>query len=139
MKRQRKYRNPKFASIEKVRVKRVLEPAKPWTLKEKLSVWGTLAGVMLLVFTPFFDQYMDHRNIIEERIKSWRSEYHLSDQQVNEIRKIERDFHRFGRFFSNDPPPTPADISRHHQEIASRLDPAIAKIFLERENEPREK
>lgn len=139
MKRQRKHRTPKFASFEKVRVTRSLEPAKPWTLKEKLSVWGTLAGVMLLVFIPFFDQYMDHRNIIEERIKSWRSEYHLSDQQVDEIRKIERKFHHFGRSLSNYRPPTPAEISLHHQEIASHLDPATAKIFLERENEPGDK
>ncbi len=114
-------------------------PPEPWTLKDKLSVWGTLAAVMLLLLIPFFDQYMDLRNHIEDRIESWRTEYHLSDQQVDEIRKIERDFHRFGSFFSNDPPPNPDEIARHHQEIASRLDPATAKIFLEQETEPGEK
>lgn len=134
MKRQRKHRTPKFTRIEKVRVKKVLEPASPWTWKDKLSVWGTLGGVMLLVFIPFFDRYMDLRNLIEDRLKSWRNEYHLSDQQVDEIRRIERDFHRFGSFFSSDPPSTPAEISRHHEKIASHLDPATAKVFLENEN-----
>lgn len=139
MKRQRKHRTPKFTATEKVRVMRALEPASPWTWKDKLSVWGTLAGVMLLVFIPFFDQYMDLRNVIEARLESWRIEYQLSDQQVDEIRRIERDFHRFGKVFAADPTPNPDEIARHHQEIASRMDAATAKLFLERENESDEK
>lgn len=135
MKRQRKHRTPKFTRVEKIRVKKVLEPPSPWTWKDKLSVWGTLGGVTLLAFIPFFDQYMALRNTIELRLESWRIEYQLSEQQIDEIRKIERDFHRFGRFFSNDPPPTPEEITRHHEEIASLLDPATASDFLENESE----
>ena len=122
-----------FREVTKRRKDKKAGP-EPWTWKEKLSVWGTIAAVMLLTLTPFVDQTIKHRRLIDRRVERWRSEYHLTEEQFQKLRKIERDYHKSEGPISVSSSHTAAEDDAHAKDIASYMNPDDAKRFLEQES-----
>ena len=115
------------------RDKKAAAPPAPWTWKEKLSVWGTIAGVMLLTLIPFFDQSVKHRQRIDKRIERWKAVYQLSDEQGNKVREIELEHHKGESPLSTSAPPTASEDEAHNRRIAGLMSAENGRKFLEHE------
>ena len=106
-------------------------PPKPWTLKDKLVVFGAL-GSALLVFTgtPFLSMYMSHRNSIDRRLNYWKNEYGLSESEVLRLREIEISFHH-PSLFGAAKPLTAEESALHDQQLADEMNDESARKFIE--------
>lgn len=106
---------------------------EPWTWKDKLSVWGVLVGVSILILTPFLDQSIKYRQRIDRRIERWKADYHLSDEQARQIRELEQEHHKSESPLSMSSNPTAGEVQAHNQRIAGFMSEADARRFLQRE------
>lgn len=107
-------------------------PAKPWTLRDKLSVVGGLALAMIAFFLPDVGNIFKQRQLVSQRLERWRMEFSLEEEHMKALRKTEYDFHGSGFPFSNPPRATPASRKLHDQEIAAAMGPNAGGRFLEK-------
>ncbi|MBV6498449.1 MAG: hypothetical protein CJBNEKGG_00671 [Prosthecobacter sp.] len=107
--------------------------AKPTTLAPRDK--AMLIGVpILLLAVPalvlHFSSIRQQRASISKTVEGWRSIYHLSDEQVESIKKIEIDFHGTGSPFSFRPVHKKEETHRHHQEIGGLMAPEDGARFI---------
>jgi hypothetical protein len=125
----------KLESFREVTRRRIKTPAStPWTWKDHAFLWGAVSGLMLLVFLPFLDQYIQGRHQIASRMNAWREQYPLSAAKMDKIEELEREYHGLGRQILGRRQ-TPEDAARHRQAIAAQLEPDDARMFLEKDFE----
>jgi hypothetical protein len=115
---------------EVVRRKKEKAPPEPWTWKDRVSVFGSLTVVVLLVFIPFMDQRVKHNQRIDERVSRWAKAYDLNEHQIKKITNIEKAFHRHELPFSTEPKPSDDKGDLHLRDIASVMDGNRSEIFL---------
>lgn len=112
--------------------KRGYDDVKPTTLTrlDKLKIWGILALIIAAVFwfRVLYDQALWSKSI-ERTLTRWRKTYHLNDTQLKRIREIEFTFHGNGNFMTK-PEHTAEEVIKHHQEIASVMNPDDGAKFL---------
>jgi hypothetical protein len=121
----------RMQSFREAEKRKLRTPPKPWTLKDKLVVFGAL-GSALLVFTgtPFLSMYMSHRNAIDRRLTYWKNEYGLSESEVLRLREIEISFHR-PSLFGASKPLTAEESALHDQQLADEMNDESARKFIE--------
>jgi hypothetical protein len=107
---------------------------EPWTWKDKLSVWGALAGLSIVILIPFLDQRIKYRQRIDRRIECWKVDYHLSDEQARQIRELELDHHKSESPLSASSNPTVGEVQAHNRRIADIMSETDGNRFLERES-----
>lgn len=118
-------------SFREAEKRKLRTPPKPWTLKDKLVVFGAL-GSALLVFTvtPFLSVHVKHRNAIDRRLNYWKVEYKLSESEILRLREIEISFH--GLSLLGAPEPISAEqSSQHNQLLADQMNDEAAQKFIE--------
>jgi hypothetical protein len=106
---------------------------KPATLAPRDK--AMLIGVpILLLIVPalvlHFSAIHQQRASISKTVEGWRTIYHLNDEQVENIQKIEIDFHGTGSPFSFRPVHTKEETHRHHQEIGGLMAPEDGARFI---------
>jgi len=62
-------------------------------------------------------------------VDRWRQQYHLTDEQVRQIREIEMNFHGSGNPFTR-PSHTRAEMREHHREISAHMNPEDGARYL---------
>ncbi len=107
-------------------------PAKPWTLRDKLSVAGFLTVALITFFLPDVGNHFKQRQLISQRLERWRVKYELEERQIDDLREIEYRFHGTGFQFSNPPRATAAKRKLHDEEIAASMGPKAGPQFLEK-------
>jgi len=95
-----------------------------------------LLGVpILLLAVPalvlHFSAIHQQRKSISKTVEGWRTIYHLNDEQVESIKRIEIDFHGNGSPFSFRPVHAKEETHRHHQEIGSIMAPEDGERFIQ--------
>lgn len=108
-------------------------PPEPWTWKDRIGIWAAILLVLTMISASFLIPYSRFRRSINSRLRDWKSKYHMSEQQFDSVRRIEKDFHSYGKVLSGAPAPTPEEVIKHHEEIAEQLSPQDAKEFLQAE------
>jgi hypothetical protein len=112
--------------------KRILRtPPKPWSLKDKLVVFGSL-GSALLVFTvtPFLSMNVRHRSAIDRRLNDWKHEYGLTESEVLRLREIEISFHRLN-LLGAPKQLTSEQLAQHNQHLADQMNDKSARKFID--------
>lgn len=85
-----------------------------------------LLGILLfLLYVPF-----KARQALRERLESWRTEYHLSDEQIERIRQIEVEFHGSGSVFGR-PIRSVEEARLHELAISGEMSPEQGSRFLD--------
>lgn len=109
---------------------RDLATPAPMSLKDKLQIWSWIGGVFLIVAAMLYlyttTQSARH---LDQTINRWRKDYHLSPEQAERVRSIERSFHGSGNPFTL-PSHTAEEVRVHHQEVAAAMSPADGERFL---------
>lgn len=109
-------------------------PAKPWTLRDKLSVVGGLALALIVFFLPDVGNRFKQRQLIFQRLERWRVEFGLEERQIDGLRELEYKFHGTGLQFSSPPKSTAARRKLHGEEIAAAMGPKAGPRFLEKDS-----
>jgi hypothetical protein len=100
------------------------------SLKDKLQIWVWIVGVLAIVLTfgigAMTSKTAQH---LDQTISRWRIDFHLSPEQAERVRAIERKFHGSGNPFTL-PSHTAEDVHAHHLEVAAAMNPADGERFL---------
>lgn len=106
------------------------EPPAPMTLRDKLRIWGWLAGsgLVFLLYLHFIST-RQQRIGIDEQIDRWRRDYHLTQEQAQRIRSIELKFHGSGDPLTR-PAHTPGETRDHHRAMTDAMNPEDGELFL---------
>lgn len=84
---------------------------EPWTVRDRLVVFGAFAAVLLVFFAmPVSQSVMMERRIVSERLAHWKLRFHLSESEIQRLREIEFRFHGSGLSFVH--------ITKSHQQVA---------------------
>lgn len=105
-------------------------PAKPWSLRDKLSVVGGLTFALIAFFLPDVGNIFKHRQLISQRLERWQAEFGLEEESMRVLREIEYNFHGTGLPFSIPPRANAAGRKLHDQEIATAMGPRAGPRFL---------
>lgn len=106
---------------------------EPWTWKDRITVYGSLALIVVLVFLPFLDQRIRHYQRIENRVAKWATDYELSSEQIKKITVIEKEFHRHELPLAIGIPPSAEREDLHVRDIAAVMGDEHSERFLLRE------
>lgn len=100
------------------------------SLRDKLQIWASIVGVLALVLT-FGIGAMKSKTAqhLDQTINRWRTDFHLSHEQAERVRAIERRFHGSGNPFTL-PTHTAEEVRVHHVEVAAVMNPADGERFL---------
>ena len=116
---------------EAARRKSNLKPApEPWTVKDRVLVVGAFAAALLFYLgTPVLRSVMAQRKIVSARLAYWKTQYQLSDAEVERLRKIESRVHGSGLQIA---PKTRSHQQNqaHKQELSQAMGPKAAQEFL---------
>jgi hypothetical protein len=114
---------------------RVLQPGKTrkagsFDRKLKLQIaGGFLVALVVMVGSFILRSQLAHRDNLARTMKAWQAEYHLSDDQVARIRRIEEDFHGTGNAFTQ-PTHSVEQLLDHEPSISRVMNPEEAERFL---------
>jgi hypothetical protein len=102
----------------------------PMTWRDKLVIWASLIGCFAIVlgWGHFYTTTKTARHL-DQTINRWRTDFHLSPEQAERVRTIERNFHGSGNPFLT-PAHTAEEVRVHHQEVAAAMNPADGERFL---------
>lgn len=100
------------------------------SLRDKLQIWASIVGVLALVLT-FGIGAMKSKTAqhLDQTINRWRKDYHLTPEQAERVRSIERQFHGSGNPFTL-PSHSAEEVRVHHDEVAAAMNPADGERFL---------
>lgn len=103
---------------------------EPWTIKDRVLVFGAFAAA-LLVFagSPILRTVMAQRKIVSARLAHWKSQYQLSDAEVERLREIEFRVHGSGFRFASQTS-SHQQNQTHKQELTQAMSPKAAQEFL---------
>lgn len=94
-------------------------------------MWAWIIGMFGLVAAFFHVFETVEQNARTERtLERWRRDYHLTDEQCQRIRKMERDFHGGGDPFVA-PSRSTEETDTHHRAIAAMMSPEDTTRFLQ--------
>lgn len=121
----------RMQSFREAEKRQLRTPPKPWSVKDKLVVFGAL-GSALLVFTvtPFLSMYVSHRSAIDRRLNAWKHEYGLTESEVLRLREIENSFHPFN-LLGTAKQLTSEQMAQHDQHLADQMNDKSARKFIE--------
>jgi hypothetical protein len=106
-------------------------PPEPWSLKDRLLVFGAFAsGLLVFALSPFLSMHIRHRNSIERRVNYWKSEYGLSDYEALRLKEIESSFHRLN-LLGGTKAQTPERLAEHDEQLAAQMNAESARKFIE--------
>lgn len=101
-----------------------------WTRAMHFQVAGGLvAMVTVMLGGGIFRSQLHQRKELDQMMKAWRVNYHLSDEQVARIRKLEEEFHGSGNILT-EPVHTLAQTLDHEPSICRVMAPEDAARFL---------
>lgn len=121
----------RMQSFREAEKRQLRTPPKPWSLKDKLVVFGAL-GSALLVFTvtPFLSMNISHRSAIDRRLNDWKNEYGLTETEVLRLREIEISFHPLN-LLGAAKQLTSDQLAQHDQHLADQMNDKSARKFIE--------
>ncbi|MBN8457351.1 MAG: hypothetical protein J0M04_05870 [Verrucomicrobia bacterium] len=103
---------------------------EPWTVKDRVKVFGAFAAVLLFFFAiPASQSVMMERRIVSERLSHWKFRFHLSESEVQRLREIEFDFHGSGFSFI-EPKRSLQQVEDHKWELSRAMSPESALDFI---------
>ena len=116
---------------EAARRKSNLKPApEPWTVKDRVLVVGAFAAALLFYLgTPVLRSVMAQRKIVSARLAYWKTQYQLSDAEVERLREIEFRVHGSGLQFASKTR-SHQQNQAHKQELSEAMSPKAAQEFL---------
>lgn len=109
----------------------------PMTRADKVKLWALLVGSAAVLFLIFHLLTTAHqRSSLDDLVKKWSRDYHLSEEQARTIRVMEEDFHGSGNPFFR-PAHTAAETTEHHEQMAAVMNPEDgARFFSVMEGKP---
>jgi hypothetical protein len=109
---------------------RKAERPVPMTLKDNVQIWAWIVGILAVVVTFGIGAMKSNTaQHLDQTINRWRAEFHLTPEQAERMRAIERNFHGTGNPFTL-PSHTAEEVRAHHWEIASVMNPSDGERFL---------
>ena len=127
----RRRRDVKFPGVGRRELqRRVLPPSKPWTLREKLVVFSSLALAVLIFCSPYLGGMIRERRLVSSRVESWREKFQLDQSQVQRLMDLEYEYHGSGNPFA--PQRRFSDVERedHNLKIAEIMGQGTGRNFL---------
>ena len=98
--------------------------------RDKWVIAAWIAGMLAIVLTIGLGSMMSKTaQHLDDTIDRWRTDYHLSPEQAERVRAMERKFHGTGNPFTL-PAHTPEEATVHHREVAAAMNPADGERFL---------
>lgn len=111
-------------------MKRPQRPPEPWTLKDKLVLYGMFtAGFIALLGGPVLKSVISHRQIVNRRLATWETRFQLSESEILRLRKIESSFHGSG-FQLVPQTNSHQQAEAHKQELSRAMNPESALDFI---------
>lgn len=107
-------------------------PAKPWSLRDKMSVVGGLTIALMVFFLPDVGNVFKQRHLITQRLERWQIEFGFKEQQLKVLREIEYDFHESGLPLSSSSRANAASRQLHDKKIAAAMGTQAGMRFLEK-------
>lgn len=105
-------------------------PPEPWTVKDRVMVFGAFAAALLIMLgTPFLWTVMTQRRIVSTRLAYWKSQYQLSDAEVERLREIEFRVHGSGLQLASQTS-SHQQNQAHKQELSQAMNSASSTKFL---------
>lgn len=105
-------------------------PPEPWTVKDRVLVFGAFAAALLVFLgAPILRSVMAQRKIVSARLAYWKTQYQLSDAEVERLRKIEFRVHGSGLQFASQTR-SHQQNQAHKQELSQVMTPKVAQEFL---------
>ena len=99
--------------------------------RDKWVIFAWIFGILAIVLTvgvgAMKAKTAQH---LDQTINRWRTDFHLSPDQAERVRAIERKFHGSGNPFTR-PARTPAETREHHREIAREMNPEDGARFFQ--------
>ncbi|HCL97706.1 MAG TPA: hypothetical protein DHW77_08085 [Verrucomicrobiales bacterium] len=94
--------------------------------REKLLVFGAIGAVLLLpIGMHVRSSKIAHREMLQQRVKKWKSKYELTDAQAAELLEMEYTFHVGDGIFSIKTKRSAEEIEAHKQAINAKLGKVI--------------
>jgi hypothetical protein len=98
------------------------EPPISWTWRERIAAATLIMIILVGGVGPFTAMSIyGHRKAIERRIEHLKTKYELSDNQVHELQKLEREFRGTGNPISFRENPTAADKEAYRKRLNELL------------------
>ncbi len=94
----------------------------------QIYAWGFAAVAIFFGWVHYYTTTKTTRQL-DQTINRWRTSFHLSPEQAERVRSIERTFHGSGNPFTL-PSHTAGEVRVHHQEVAAVMNPADGERFL---------
>lgn len=117
---------------QKLRMAKPGARQRPVTLDRAMNrkiAGGFLAFLVIMIGGFTFRSQLAQRQNLDRLMQTWKSAYHLSDEQAARIRKIEEDYHGTGNVFSQ-PTHTFAQLQDHEPSISRVMNPEDGARFL---------
>lgn len=103
---------------------------EPWTVRDRVVLFGAFAAVLLVFFAvPFSQSVMMERRIVSERLAHWKLRFHLSESEIQRLREIEFRFHGSGFSFVHTKK-SHQQIEEHTRELSRAMSPESALDFI---------
>jgi len=103
---------------------------EPWTVRDRVVVFGAFAAVVLAYFAiPVSQSVMIERRIVSEQLAHWKVQFHLSESEIQCLRDIEFKFHGSGFSFVQTKK-SHQQIADHKRELAQAMSPKSALEFI---------
>ena len=100
------------------------------SLRDKLVIFASIFGCFAIVLGwGHFHMTTKTARHLDQTINRWRTDFHLSPQQAEQVRAIKRKFHGSGNPFTL-PSHTAEEVRAHHREMATAMNPADGARFL---------
>lgn len=102
----------------------------PSDQKLNLQIAGrVLVAIFVIAGSFVFRSELAERDSLNRTMRAWQAEYHLSEDQVARIRRIEEDFHGTGNPFTQ-PAHSIEQLLDHEPSISRVMNPEEAERFL---------
>jgi hypothetical protein len=103
---------------------------EPWTLRDRVVVFGAFAAVLLAFFAvPASLSVMVDRRIVSARLTDWKLRFHLSESEIQRLREIEFKFHGSGFSFVQTKK-SHQQIADHKRDLSQAMSPKSALEFI---------
>ena len=113
-------RVPKSRKANVIELPATTRPVKDW--KEKWIIFSWLAApVIVVVILLVLVSKAKWRKGLDNQLAHWKITYRLNDNVVEQIRRIELDFHGSGNPITTPIHHTAHEIMMHHNELADLM------------------
>ena len=99
-----------------------------WAMKLKIG-GGFTAFALVMYGSAIYRGHLSQQREFDWLIKTWKGQYHLSDEQAARIRRLEEDFHGNGNVLTQ-PSHTLEEQIDHEPALSRVMNPEDAARFL---------